>query len=116
MNICTWCNTSVADDKTIWIRKNLVIGYPFCSNKCSAQWKNNKDNVSKSNSKLNQEVVEPDIFKTRGDDELDGDAANFYNPQVVFQQAPKSTEEILAEAEMMRVESIKSKNGEASRS
>ena len=52
MNTCAWCNTSVADDKTIWIRKNLLIGYPFCSNRCSAQWKDNKKDNSNESMKV----------------------------------------------------------------
>lgn len=58
MNTCAWCNRSVADDKTIWVRKNLVIGYPFCSNKCSTQWKSSKEDdkaVSSNNSRNTNE-------------------------------------------------------------
>lgn len=40
MNICKWCNAKVADHDTVWYRRNLVLGYSFCSNKCATQWKN----------------------------------------------------------------------------
>jgi endogenous inhibitor of DNA gyrase (YacG/DUF329 family) len=43
MNTCAWCNKSVDDHKTIWVRKNLVIGYPFCSNRCKTDWVNSKN-------------------------------------------------------------------------
>lgn len=104
MNTCAWCNTSVADDKTIWIRKNLLIGYPFCSNKCSAQWKNNKVNASSNNAKSIEEVVEHDAFGARGGDEFGRtDLGNLPNSQVVFVQATKTVEQILAEAEMAKI-------------
>lgn len=64
MNTCAWCNTSVVDDKTIWIRKNILIGHSFCSRKCATQWKDNKDsntssdnNNVKSNSKSIEEIA-----------------------------------------------------------
>ena len=40
MNICKWCNKKVADHDTVWYRKNLILGYSFCSNRCATQWKN----------------------------------------------------------------------------
>lgn len=40
MNICKWCNAKVSDHNTVWYRRNLVLGYSFCSNKCATQWKN----------------------------------------------------------------------------
>ncbi|WP_149208007.1 hypothetical protein [Flavobacterium johnsoniae] len=50
MNICKWCNAKVADSDTVWYRRNLVLGYSFCSNKCATQWKNsNQDSQSKAN-------------------------------------------------------------------
>jgi endogenous inhibitor of DNA gyrase (YacG/DUF329 family) len=105
MNTCAWCNTLVDDGKTIWIRKNLLIGYPFCSRKCSTQWTSNKVNVSNNTTNDNsREVVQQGISGARGGEEYGGgDVGNFSNPQVVFQQAPKTVEEILAEAEMVKV-------------
>lgn len=52
MNICKWCNCQVSDDKTVWYRRNLVLGYSFCSKKCATQWKqsNNYSNESISKS------------------------------------------------------------------
>jgi len=50
MNICKWCNAKVADHDTVWYRRNLVLGYSFCSNRCATQWKNaNQDSKSKTN-------------------------------------------------------------------
>jgi hypothetical protein len=48
MNICKWCNSQVSDEKTVWYRRNLVLGYSFCSTKCATQWKqsNNESNSS----------------------------------------------------------------------
>lgn len=51
MNICRWCNDQVSDDKTVWYRRNLVLGYSFCSTRCATQWKQseNDSNQNKSN-------------------------------------------------------------------
>ncbi|TDX11324.1 hypothetical protein EDB96_2109 [Flavobacterium sp. S87F.05.LMB.W.Kidney.N] len=50
MNICKWCNKKVSDHDTVWYRRNLILGYSFCSNRCATQWKNSsQDSNSKSN-------------------------------------------------------------------
>ena len=97
MNTCAWCNKSVDDHKTIWVRKNLLIGYPFCSNRCSAQWTQSKtDNKADTsnqkehyNSSNNNNVS---VFKSIDDD-----------PEV-HQQPTKTFEDVLSEARMMGVQ------------
>lgn len=56
MNICKWCNTKVTDHDTVWYRRNLVLGYSFCSNKCATQWKNNNQESSINNNENNPTV------------------------------------------------------------
>lgn len=60
MNICKWCNAKVADSDTVWYRRNLVLGYSFCSNKCATQWKNNNQEFTNggNNSNGNKTVEE----------------------------------------------------------
>lgn len=53
MNICKWCNAKVADHNTVWYRRNLVLGYSFCSNKCATQWKNSNQESLSENSENN---------------------------------------------------------------
>lgn len=53
MNICKWCNAKVADHDTVWYRRNLVLGYSFCSNKCATQWKNSNQESSSNTSENN---------------------------------------------------------------
>lgn len=52
MNTCVWCNNRVEDRDTVWIRKNLVFGHPFCSRRCASHWE-----AAKSNS--NTATVQP---------------------------------------------------------
>lgn len=59
MNICKWCNTKVTDHDTVWYRRNLVLGYSFCSNKCATQWKNNNQESS-----INTNENNPTVGKT----------------------------------------------------
>lgn len=59
MNVCKWCNTKVADHNTVWYRRNLVLGYSFCSNKCATQWKNSNQ---ESTSNINEN--NPSVGKT----------------------------------------------------
>jgi magnesium-transporting ATPase (P-type) len=53
MNICKWCNTKVADHDTVWYRRNLVLGFSFCSNKCATQWKNSNSESSNNSNENN---------------------------------------------------------------
>lgn len=53
MNICKWCNAKVADHDTVWYRRNLVLGYSFCSNKCATKWKNSNQESLSNNSENN---------------------------------------------------------------
>ena len=54
MNICKWCNKKVSDHDTVWYRRNLILGYSFCSTRCATQWKNaNQDSKSKTNDSSN---------------------------------------------------------------
>lgn len=87
MNTCAWCNKSVNDDKTIWVRKNLLVGYPFCSNKCSNQWQSNKDNEQTQNDHSNDSNDNyVSMFKSIEDD------------REVQQKPTKTFEDVLAEA------------------
>lgn len=87
MNTCAWCNKSVNDDKTIWVRKNLLLGYPFCSNKCSNQWQSNKDNEQTKNDHSNDSNDNyVSMFKSIEDD------------REVQQKPTKTFEDVLAEA------------------
>ena len=56
MNICKWCNAKVADHDTVWYRRNLVLGYSFCSNKCATQWKNSNQVASNDGNSNNKTV------------------------------------------------------------
>ena len=59
MNICKWCNTKVADSDTVWYRRNLVLGYSFCSNKCATQWKNsNQEFTNNGNNSNDSKTIE----------------------------------------------------------
>lgn len=50
MNICKWCNCQVSDERTVWYRRNLVLGFSFCSTKCATEWKSSiEDSKSKPN-------------------------------------------------------------------
>lgn len=59
MNICKWCNAKVADENTVWYRRNLLLGYSFCSTRCATYWKQSNntsierinDNSPENNSK-----------------------------------------------------------------
>lgn len=54
MNICKWCNKKVSDHETVWYRRNLILGYSFCSTKCATQWKSaDQDSKSKTNDSSN---------------------------------------------------------------
>lgn len=91
MNTCAWCNRLVEDHKTIWIRKNLLIGYPFCSNKCSSSWKQNKeDSKDDTSNSSNDNYVS--VFKSIEEN------------REVSQQSSKSFEDVLAEARMLGVQ------------
>lgn len=97
MNTCAWCNKSVDDHKTIWIRKNLLVGYPFCSNKCSTQWKSNKDNEQTQTDTQNDHSNGSNdnyvsVFKSIEDD------------SEVQQQPTKTFEDILSEARMVGIQ------------
>ncbi|ABQ03948.1 hypothetical protein [Flavobacterium johnsoniae] len=78
MNICKWCNTKVADSDTVWYRRNLVLGYSFCSNKCATQWKNsnqeftnngNNSNGSKTIEELQYEREEKKLRQEKNEQE-----------------------------------------------
>lgn len=51
MNICKWCNNQVSDDKTVWYRRNLLLGYSFCSTRCATQWKQSENDSNQNKSK-----------------------------------------------------------------
>lgn len=93
MNTCVWCNRSIDDQKTIWIRKNLIIGYPFCSNKCSSSWKQNKkdEQIQASNKKDDSNSSDDNyvsVFRSIEEDrEISG-------------KSSKKFEDVLAEARM----------------
>lgn len=78
MNICKWCNAKVADSDTVWHRRNLVLGYSFCSNKCATQWKNssqeftnngNNSNVAKTVEELQYEREEKKLRQEKNEQE-----------------------------------------------
>lgn len=50
MNICKWCNIKVTDENTVWYRRNLVLGYSFCSTKCATKWKESNHNTKNNES------------------------------------------------------------------
>ncbi|MEN2400606.1 hypothetical protein GKZ90_0012515 [Flavobacterium sp. MC2016-06] len=59
MNICKWCNAKVADHDTVWYRRNLVLGYSFCSNKCATQWKNSdQESLSNNGNSRDSKAIE----------------------------------------------------------
>lgn len=87
MNTCAWCNKSVDDHKTIWIRKNLLIGYPFCSNKCASQWKDNKSAESKKANQINS-------FEN----------ASIEEDRVIDKPSSKSFDDVLAEARIVNAQ------------
>ena len=58
MNICKWCNNQVSDEKTVWYRRNLVLGFSFCSTKCATQWKQSEYSSNQSDSKSPETSVE----------------------------------------------------------
>lgn len=90
MNTCAWCNKSVDDHKTIWIRKNLLIGYPFCSNKCSTEWKNNK-NANEANTN-NESVRDSNPIE------------EYTDVPHQSSRSSQSFEDVLAEARMVSVQ------------
>ncbi|WDF57561.1 hypothetical protein PQ462_12625 [Flavobacterium sp. KACC 22758] len=78
MNICKWCNAKVADSDTVWYRRNFVLGYSFCSNKCATQWKNsnqeftnnrNNSNVAKTVEELQYEHEENKLRQEKDEQE-----------------------------------------------
>lgn len=64
MNICKWCNNQVSDEKTVWYRRNLLLGYSFCSTKCATHWKQSSNAFSQSDSKSPEASVE-DLIKQK---------------------------------------------------
>lgn len=54
MNTCKWCNATVSDHRTVWVRKNLVLGYSFCSTRCAAQWKEAKERDDSSSNETSK--------------------------------------------------------------
>lgn len=89
MNTCVWCNSSVADDKTIWVRKNLLIGYPFCSNRCSSQWKENKNANSNESKESNNSVSDSKPIE------------EYHGVSHQSSRSSQSFEDVLAEARMV---------------
>lgn len=80
MDTCAWCNKSVADDKTIWVRKNLLIGYPFCSNRCKTEWKNSKEE-SKPESTTNVDSFNESQEESQAEPSCDYDISSLTNPK-----------------------------------
>jgi len=97
MNTCAWCNRSVDDHKTIWIRKNLLIGYPFCSNKCSSSWKKTKNDEQTQESKQNND-------SNSSDDNYVSVFGSIKENLEVSRESSKTFEDVLAEARMFGVQ------------
>jgi hypothetical protein len=47
----------VSDHDTVWYRRNLILGYSFCSNRCATQWKqtNLESKPNNSNNSSNED-------------------------------------------------------------
>ena len=80
MNICKWCNNEVSDEKTVWYRRNLLLGYSFCSTKCATHWKQSSSAFSQSDSKSPETSVE-DLKKQKEERRLISEQQDLENKE-----------------------------------